>query len=150
MTDYDKLWEIMTDYNRLWWIMADYDRLWQIITDYDRIWQIMTDYEKLMADYDILWQIRIKFMQVAACSVNFFKTFITQPNEGRSSQNFRDKFLVVPQVHQQVKDDPILQVSCQDLSASSKYDFKDTLLFMLESRNLAHKSRITYHDDPWC
>ena len=26
----------------------------------------------------------------------------------------------------------------------------DTLLFMLESWNLAHNSRITYHDDPWC
>jgi len=26
----------------------------------------------------------------------------------------------------------------------------DTLLFMLESWNLAHKSSITYHDDPWC
>ena len=26
----------------------------------------------------------------------------------------------------------------------------DTLLFMLESWNLAHKSRITYHDDSWC
>ena len=26
----------------------------------------------------------------------------------------------------------------------------DTLLFMLESWHLAHKSRITYHDDPWC
>ena len=26
----------------------------------------------------------------------------------------------------------------------------DTLLFMLESWNLAHKSRITYHGDPWC
>jgi hypothetical protein len=25
-----------------------------------------------------------------------------------------------------------------------------TLLFMLESWNLAHKSRITYIDDPWC
>ena len=26
----------------------------------------------------------------------------------------------------------------------------DTLLFMLESLNLADKSGITYHDDPWC
>ena len=26
----------------------------------------------------------------------------------------------------------------------------DTLLFMLESWNLAHKSRITYNDNPWC
>ena len=56
---------------------------------------------------------------------------------------------------QHVEDDPILQVSSQEPSASSKYDFKEggileTLLFMLESWNLAHKSRITYHDDPWC
>ena len=54
-----------------------------------------------------------------------------------------------------IKDDPILQVSGQEPSVSSKYDFEDrgvlnTLLFMLESWNLAHKSRITYHDDPWC
>ena len=26
----------------------------------------------------------------------------------------------------------------------------DTLLFMIESWNLAHNSIITYHDDPWC
>ena len=52
-----------------------------------------------------------------------------------------------------VKNDSILQVSSQEPSTSSKYGLKgwgvlDTLLFMLESRNLTHKSRITYDDDP--
>jgi len=56
---------------------------------------------------------------------------------------------------QDVKNDPILQVSSQEPSTSSKYDFEDggvldTLLFMLECWNLAHKSKITYHDDPLC
>ena len=51
-----------------------------------------------------------------------------------------------------VKDDPILQVPSQE---SSKYRLKghevlDRLLIMLESWNLAHRSRITYHDYPWC
>ena len=54
-----------------------------------------------------------------------------------------------------VKDDPILQVSSQEPSTSSKYGLRgqgvlDTLLIMLESWNLAHKPRIQYHDDPWC
>ena len=53
-----------------------------------------------------------------------------------------------------VEDFPILQVSSQEPSVSSKYDFEDrgvleALLIMLESWNLVHKSRITYHDDPW-
>ena len=38
---------------------------------------------------------------------------------------------------------------------SSKYglwvrEVPDTLLIMLETWNLAHKSRITYHEDSWC
>ena len=53
-----------------------------------------------------------------------------------------------------VKEDPILQVSSQDPSTSSKYGLRsqgvlDTILIMLESWNFAHKSRITYDDDPW-
>ena len=54
-----------------------------------------------------------------------------------------------------VKNDSILQVSSQEPSMSSEYDFEDrgvldTLPLMPESLNLANKSRITYHDDPWC
>ena len=54
-----------------------------------------------------------------------------------------------------IKDDPILQDSSQEPSTSSKYGLQgqgvlDTLLIKLESWNLAHKSRITYHDSPWC
>ena len=53
-----------------------------------------------------------------------------------------------------VKKDDILQVSSQEPSRSSKYDFKDRgvldiHLFMLESWNLGHKSRIIYNDNPW-
>ena len=52
-----------------------------------------------------------------------------------------------------VKDDPIRQDSSQEPSMFSKYDFGDggvldKLLIMLESRNLEHKSRVTYNDDP--
>ena len=37
------------------------------------------------------------------------------------------------------------------INTSSKYGWGvlDILLFMLESWNLAHMSRITYHDNPW-
>ena len=53
-----------------------------------------------------------------------------------------------------VKDGPILKDYSQELSMSSKYDLEDegvlkTFLILLESLNLAHKSRITYNDDPW-
>ena len=69
-------------------------------------------------------------------------------------ETFRISFWVSPKMTQHVKDDPILQVSSQEPSASSKYDFEDggvleALLNMLESWNLVHKSRITYQDDPW-
>ena len=54
-----------------------------------------------------------------------------------------------------VKYDSILQVPGQEPPTSSKYGLHvwgvlDTLFIMLESWNLAHNSRITYHDDPWC
>ena len=54
-----------------------------------------------------------------------------------------------------VKDDPIIQVSSQEPTMSSKYNFEDggvldTLLFKLERWNLAHKWRNEYHDDSWC
>ena len=54
-----------------------------------------------------------------------------------------------------VKNDPILQVSSQQPSTSSKYGIwgcgiLDTLLIMLQSLNLLHKSRIAYQDDPCC
>ena len=42
-----------------------------------------------------------------------------------------------------VKNDPIFQVSNQEPSTSSKYDFKD------ENLNFAHKWLITYDADPW-
>ena len=35
-------------------------------------------------------------------------------------------------------------------SMSSRTGNLDTLIFMLESWHLAHKSRVTYHDDTWC
>ena len=70
-------------------------------------------------------------------------------------ETFRVSSWGSPEMIQHVKDDPILQVSSQEPSTSSKYGLRgrgvlDTLLIMLESWNLAHKSRITYHDDPWC
>ena len=34
--------------------------------------------------------------------------------------------------------------------SSTGWEVLDTLLIMLQSWDLAHKSRITYHDDPWC
>ncbi len=54
-----------------------------------------------------------------------------------------------------VKDDPILQIPDQDPSMSSKYGLQgqvvpDNLLILLESWNLAHNLRITYHEDLWC
>ena len=58
-----------------------------------------------------------------------------------------------PKMIHDVKNDPISKVSSQEPSTSSKYGLQglgvlDTLLFMLESGKLAHKSRITYHDNP--
>ena len=53
-----------------------------------------------------------------------------------------------------IKEKPILQVSSQEPSTSSKYGLQeqevlDTLLIMLESWNFAHKLRTTCDDDPW-
>ena len=53
----------------------------------------------------------------------------------------------------EIKDDPILQDSSQEPSTSSKYRLQgqgvlDTILIMLESWNLAHKSWIDYHGYP--
>ena len=54
-----------------------------------------------------------------------------------------------------VKNYPIIQVSSQELSTSSKYGLQgrgvlEPLLFMLESWKLLHISQITYLHDPWC
>ncbi len=70
-------------------------------------------------------------------------------------ETFRVSSWGSPKMIQHVKDDPILQVSSQEPSTSSKYGLQgqgvpDTLLIMPESSNLAHNSRITYYDNPWC
>ena len=54
-----------------------------------------------------------------------------------------------------VKGDDILQDSSQEPSTYYKNELwwwmvLDTLIIVLESWNLVHKSRITYYDDPWC
>ena len=60
-----------------------------------------------------------------------------------------------PKMIHDVRNDPILHVSSQEPSTSTKYGLQgrgvlDTLLIKLETWNLAHKLRITYHEDPWC
>ena len=80
---------------------------------------------------------------------------INQPNDVRSSQNFQDKFL------RDSLDDPTCQGWPHPPSLQSGtfsilqvwlqgWGVLDTLLIVLESWNLARKSRITYHDDLWC
>ena len=44
---------------------------------------------------------------------------------------------------------PVRNLQCPP-SMTWRWGVPDTLLFMLESRNLAHKSWITYCDYPWC
>ena len=72
-----------------------------------------------------------------------------------SSQKFQYKFIMVCQYdlgrlrwhhppRLQLGTITVLQVWLQG------WGVLDTLLFMLESWYLAHKWRITYHDDPWC
>ena len=63
--------------------------------------------------------------------------------------------MVICDVKFDIKYDQILQNSSQEPSTSSKYWLHkcgslDTLIIMIESWNLAHKSRIKYHGNMWC
>ena len=85
----------------------------------------------------------------------FILAVISQPNEVRSLWNFQDNFILVYQAdlrHQRWPHPPSLQSGTFNILQvwTSRTGVLGTLLIMLESWNLAHMSRITYHDDPWC
>ena len=80
---------------------------------------------------------------------------VSHPNEVGSSWNFQDKFLVVSQddpTHQGWPHPPSLQSGTFSVLQVWLWwwGVLNTLIFMLESWFLALKSRITYHDNPWC
>ena len=85
----------------------------------------------------------------------FILAVISQPNEVRSLWNFQDNFILVYQEDlrlQRWPHPPSLQSGTFNILNvwTSRTEVLGTLLIMLESWNLAHMPRITYHDDPWC